>query len=81
LLVTAEPQIQGAIMLGKKPIDFIMRAFHDAIELLLEYDRDQGFVPNADQLVLLEKLERQILDHLPAAYIAIHKLRERARNG
>ena len=40
-------------MLGKKPIDFIMRQFHDAMELLLEYDRDHGFVPNADQLVLL----------------------------
>jgi hypothetical protein len=67
------------MMLGKKPIDYIMRTFHDAMDLLLEYDRDQGFVPNADQLVLLEKLERQLLDHLPAAYIAIHKLRDRAR--
>ena len=66
-------------MLGKKPIDFIMRQFHDAMELLREYDRDQGFVPDADQLVLLEKLERQLLDHLPAAYITIHKLRERGR--
>ena len=80
MLVTAEPQGQGAIMLGKKPIDFIMRQFHDAMELLLDYDRDQGFVPDADQLVLLEKLERQLLDCLPAAYIAIHKLRERARS-
>jgi hypothetical protein len=77
--VTAEPQGQGAIMLGKKPIDFIMRQFHDAMELLLEYDRDQSFIPDADQLVLLEKLERQLLDHLPAAYIAIRKLRARAR--
>jgi hypothetical protein len=66
-------------MLGKKPIDFIMRQFHDAMELLLDYDRDQGFVPDTDQLVLLEKLERQLLDHLPRAYIAIHKLRERVR--
>jgi hypothetical protein len=66
-------------MLGKKPIDFIMRQFHDAMDLLLQYDRDQGFVPDADQLVLLEKLERQLLDHLPAAYIAIHKLRDRAK--
>ena len=63
-------------MLGKKPIDFIMRQFHDVMELLLEYERDPGFVPDADQLVLLEKLERQILD----GYIAIHKLRERAKN-
>ena len=62
-------------MLGKKPIDFIMRQFHDAMELLREYDRDQGFVPDADDLVLLEKLERQLLD----CYIAVHKLRERAK--
>ena len=62
-------------MLGKKPIDFIMRQFHDAMELLREYDRDQGFVPDADQLVLLEKLERQLLD----GYIAVHKLSERAK--
>jgi hypothetical protein len=40
-------------MLGKKPLDFIMRQFHDAMEQLLEYDRDNSFVPNADQLVLL----------------------------
>ena len=65
-------------MLGKKPIDFLMRQFHDAMELLLDYDRDQSFVPDADHLVLLEKLERQLLDQLPKAYIAIHKLRERA---
>jgi hypothetical protein len=75
MLVTAEPQGQGAIMLGKKPIDFIMRQFHDAMELLRDYDRDQGFVPDADQLVLLEKLERQLLD----GYILVPKLRERAK--
>jgi hypothetical protein len=75
LLVTAEPRGQGAIMLGKKPIDFIMRQFHDAMELLRDYDRDQGFVPDADQLVLLEKLERQLLD----GYILVPKLRERAK--
>ena len=63
-------------MLGKKPIDFIMREFHDAMELLRDYDRDRGFIPNADQLVLLEKLERQLLD----CYILTHKLRERAKN-
>jgi hypothetical protein len=70
-----EPQGQGAIMLGKKPIDFIMRQFHDAMELLLEYDRDQSFIPDADQLVLLEKLERQLLD----GYILVPKLRARAK--
>jgi hypothetical protein len=73
LLVTAEPRGQGAIMLGKKPIDFIMRQFHDAMELLREYDREQGFIPDADHLVVLEKLERQLLD----CYIAVHRLRER----
>ncbi|MGH6874812.1 MAG: hypothetical protein ACREDW_07330 [Aestuariivirgaceae bacterium] len=62
-------------MLGRKPLDFIMRQFYDAMELLRDYDREQSFAPNADQLVLLETLEKQLLD----CYIFIHKLRERAK--
>ena len=65
----------GDEMLGRKPLDFIMRQFCDAVELLREYDRERSFVPDADQLVLLEKLERQLLD----CYIFVHRLRERAK--
>jgi hypothetical protein len=69
----------GGKMLGKKPLDYIMRQFYDAMELLVEYDRDQSFMPNADQLVLLEKLEKQLMDQLPASYMIIHQLRDRAK--
>jgi hypothetical protein len=66
-------------MLGKKPLDFIMRQFHEAMELLLEYDRDQTFVPSPDQLVLLEQLHSKLRLFGPTSYILLHKMRDRAK--
>jgi hypothetical protein len=34
-------------MQSKKPLDFIMRQFHDAMEMLMEYEFDERFVPYA----------------------------------
>ena len=66
-------------MLTKKPLDFIMRQFHETMESLLEYDRDQSFVPSPDQLVLLEQLHSKLSLFGPASYILLHTMRDRAK--
>ena len=66
-------------MLGKKPLDFIMRQFHDAMEQLLEYERDNSFVPSPDQLVLLEQLHSKLRLFGPTSHILLHKMRDRAK--
>ncbi|HYM99680.1 MAG TPA: hypothetical protein VET25_08040 [Aestuariivirgaceae bacterium] len=60
-------------MLGKKPLDFIMRQFHDAMKLLLEYERDQSFVPNADQVVLFEIMHSKLRLFGPTSYTCFTK--------
>ncbi len=64
-------------MLGKKPIDFIMRQFHDAMELLLEYDRDRASFPTPTSSCCWRNWNGNF-SIACRLYIAIHKLRERA---
>jgi hypothetical protein len=64
---------------GKKPLDFIMQQFQDTMDLLIDYDLDESFVPSIDDLVLFEKLHTQMTRYLPISDIVVHRMRSRAR--
>jgi hypothetical protein len=77
-LVAALPRA-GGTMQSKKPLDFIMRQFHDAMEMLMEYEFDERFVASSDDLVLFEKLHTQLTRYLPISDIMVQRMRNRAR--
>jgi 3-methyladenine DNA glycosylase Tag len=61
----------------KKPIDYIMRCMHDAMELVFDYDHDPNFVPSRDELVLFEALHKQITGFAGMSYIIVETMRHR----
>jgi hypothetical protein len=63
----------------KLPLDYVLRQFHDAMEMVRAYDHDPCFVPNADQLVLFEMLHKQITGFAAMSHITIETMRERAK--
>ena len=66
-------------MIGKKPLDFILRQFHDAMEELLAYERDNSFVPSKDQLVLFARLHAQLRQFAFTLHVLNRKMRDRAK--
>ncbi len=66
-------------MIGKKPLDFIMRQFHDAMDELLAYERDDSFVPSKDQLVLFARLHAQLRQFAFTLHVLNRKMRDRAK--
>jgi hypothetical protein len=63
----------------KLPLDYVLRQFHDAMEMVRAYDHDPCFVPNADQLVLFEMLHKQIAGYAAMSHSIIETMRERAK--
>ena len=61
----------------KLPLDYVLRQFHDAMELVFVYDHDPSFVPNADQLLLFEMLHKQITGYAAMSLIIIKTMRQR----
>ena len=61
----------------KKPIDYIMRCMHDAMELVFDYDHDPNFVPSRDELILLESLHKQLTGFAGMSYIIVETMRHR----
>ena len=61
----------------KKPIDYIMRCMHDAMELVFDYDHDPNFVPSRDELLLLESLHKQVTGFAAKSFIIIETMRRR----
>jgi hypothetical protein len=66
-------------VIGKKPLDFILRQFHDAMEELLDYERDNSFVPSKDQLVLFARLHAQLRQFAFTLHVLNRKMRDRAK--
>jgi hypothetical protein len=66
-------------MKSKQPLDFIMRQFHDTMEMLLDYERDRSFVPSPDQLVLFDHIHSQLEPFSLMAYVVYFRMEERAR--
>jgi hypothetical protein len=79
LLVTAQPQDTEVSVIGKKPLDFILRQFHDAMDELLDYERDNSFVPSKDQLVLFARLHAQLRQFAFTLHVLNRKMRDRAK--
>jgi hypothetical protein len=61
----------------KLPLDYVLRQFHDAMELVFAYDHDPSFVPSPDQLLLFEMLHKQITGYAAMSLIIIRTMRER----
>ncbi len=61
----------------KKPIDYIMRCMHDAMEHVFDYDHDPNFVPSSDELVLFEALHKQVTGFAAMSFIIIETMRRR----
>ena len=62
----------------KQPLDYILRQMHDAMEMVFAYDHDPNFVPNADELVLLDMIQKQFAGYSAMAHIIVATLRQRA---
>jgi hypothetical protein len=63
----------------KVPLDYVLRQMHDAMEMVFAYDHDPSFVPNIDELVLFELMEKQIAGNAAILLIIVKTMRERAR--
>jgi hypothetical protein len=63
----------------KQPLDYILRQMHDAMEMVFAYDHDPNFVPSADELVLLEMIQKQFAGYSAMAHIIVATLRQRAK--
>jgi hypothetical protein len=63
----------------KKPLDYALRQMHDAMEIVFDYDHDQSFVPDADQLVLFEMMHKQVNGYAAMSTIILQTMRERAK--
>ena len=81
------PRVPGSAMTtqqppakrSKQPLDYILRQMHDAMEMVFAYDHDPNFVPSADDLVLLEMIQKQFAGYSAMAAIIVATLRQRAR--
>jgi hypothetical protein len=69
----------GVSVIGKKPLDFIMKQFHVAMDELLAYERDNSFVPSKDQLVLFARLHAQLRQFALTLHVLNRKMRDRAK--
>jgi hypothetical protein len=63
----------------KQPLDFILRQMHDAMEMVFAYDHDPNFVPSADEIVLLDLIQKQFAGYSAMAHIIVATLRQRAQ--
>jgi hypothetical protein len=63
----------------KQPLDYILRQMHDAMEMVFAYDHDPNFVPSADDLVLLDMIQKQFAGYSAMSHIIVATLRQRAR--
>jgi hypothetical protein len=63
----------------KQPLDYILRKMHDAMEMVFVYDHDPNFVPSADELVLLDMIQKQFAGYSAMAHIIVATLRQRAK--
>lgn len=63
----------------KLPLDYVLRQMHDVMELIFAYDHDPSFVPNADQLVLFELIEKQFASYSAMLLSIARTMRGRAR--
>jgi hypothetical protein len=61
----------------KKPLDYIMRCLHDAMELVFDYDHDPNFVPSPDEPMLFEMLHKQVTGNAAMSHIIIVTMRTR----
>jgi hypothetical protein len=52
---------------------------HDAMEMVFAYDHDPKFVPGADELVLLDMINKQFAGYSAMAHIIVATLRQRAK--
>jgi hypothetical protein len=62
----------------KQPLDYILRQMHDAMEMVFVYDHDPNFVPSADEIVLLDLIQKQFAGYAAMAHIIVATLRQRA---
>jgi hypothetical protein len=62
----------------KQPLDYILRQMHDAMEMVFAYDHDPNFVPSADEIVLLDLIQKQFVGYSAMAHIIVATLRQRA---
>jgi hypothetical protein len=69
---------QPVIKKPKQPLDYILRQMHDAMKMVFSYDHDPNFVPCADELVLLDMIQKQFADYCAMAAIIVATLRQRA---
>jgi hypothetical protein len=65
----------------KQPLDYILRQMHDAMEMVFAYDHDPNFVPSADEIVLLDMIQKQFAGYSAMAHIIVATLRQRAEEG
>jgi hypothetical protein len=70
---------QPAAKKSKQPLDYILRQMHDAMEMVFAYDHDPNFVPSADELVLLDMIQKQFAGYSAMSHIIVATLRQRAR--
>ena len=63
----------------KSPLKEAIRMVHDAVEIAYTYLRDRKHMPNAEELILLDRLAETLWsNHATAQHIA-RKLRQRSR--
>jgi hypothetical protein len=74
-MTTQQPPVKKP----KQPLDYILRQMHDAMEMVFAYDHDPNFVPSADELVLLEMIQKQFAGYSAMAHIIVATLRQRAK--
>jgi hypothetical protein len=70
---------QSTAKKSKQPLDYILRQMHDAMEMVFAYDHDPNFVPNADELVLLDMIEKQFAGYSAMSHIIVATLHQRAQ--
>ena len=63
----------------KQPLDYILRQMHDAMEMVFAYDHDPNFVPSADEIVLLDMIQKQFAGYAAMSHIIVATLRQRAK--
>jgi hypothetical protein len=54
---------------------------HDAMEMVFAYDHDPNFVPSADEIVLLDMIQKQFAGYSAMSHIIVATLRQRAKEG
>jgi hypothetical protein len=62
----------------KQPLDYILRQMHDAMEMVFAYDHDPHFVPSAEEIVLLDMIQKQFAGYSAMAHIIVATLRQHA---